>query len=494
MMTAERLSKGITAVVLAAALAGVPASADDAPRSAADIRASLSGSEALDRITAFADAMLEHGRDTYGEIHSPMFANQVDIRSRRIPTDEETPFWPIAKAARRPGYAPHASNYHNNTSLMRLLDVLSVLTADNRYADAVTDYVDYIQKVARMKILGNEFWVGGDHAGWDLIADKAVYNWHELRNVRIPWDRFYRNDKAATKQMIENLHLHILNPDESYHFNRHYRVGYSVSLPSSAGTYIYAWAYLYTVTGDDTYLDWARKLSSLYWFNRSEATGYPPTKGEYGKAFPRTTLGGEPARTYALQLLYAASILPEQEARVFAFQAAHYCRAFAALARTPEGFVYEFQIDTGEPLAPPVKDIWREPARLLQIALTQVYAAQLLGDEVLLELCRDMADAILPFGATPDVRNHATEVAQAIEFFRRLHLLTGGKTYQERGQAFVDLAWNHFFRDGFFVALPDGHTYSAFHGSDSLALALLQWEFSRRNLPVFWEPELGLNP
>lgn len=459
-----------------------------------ELRDAFSGSESLERIARFADLMIENGRDDYGEIHSPMFVNQLDIHSKRIPEDEETPFWPIKKAERQLGYAPYISNYHYNTALMRMLDVLTVLTGEERYAEAVTGFVDYIQHDATMTILGNRFWAGGYHGGWNVKADKADFNWHELRNVRIPWDRFYRNDAEETRKMIENLHLHILKPEESYHFNRHYRVGYSVSLPSSAGAYIYAWAYLYTVTGNETYLDWARKMSSLYWYNRSEATGIPPTKGEYGKAFPRRTLGGEPARTYSLQLLYCASILPEDEARPFAMQAAFYCRNFASMARKEEGFVYEFDIDTGESLEAPVRNIWKEPTRILQIALTQVYAAQLLGDELLLDLCRDLADAILVRGEKPEIRNTATEVAQAIEFFRRMYLLTDEDTYKVRGQAFVDLAWNQFYREGLFVALPDGRTYSAFHGCNGLALVLLQWEFTQRGLPVFWEVDLGLNP
>jgi hypothetical protein len=454
----------------------------------AEIRSALAESDSFAKIRAFADILLDEGRDRYGEVHSPLFPNQLHVLHRRIPTDEETPYWPIEKAQRNPGMAPYMSNFHFNVALIRLLDLVTFLTTDSRYQRAVTEYVDYIQSHAIMTIRGNDFWVGGAHAGWNLHTDKAEFNWHEMRGLIMPWERFHRINAASTQQMIDNLHLHITNPNDSYRFNRHYFVNYSVSLPSSGGVFLHAWSFLHAKTGEQRYLDWAKRMSSLYWFNRSPHTGLPSTKGEYGKEPPRETLGGEPVRTFVQFLLRSSRMLDPDTARVFAYQAHQYCMAY--IAATPaEGFVSDVYIDSGKPLHEPVTDIWLQPARLLQMAVTLAYAAQLLGDKEILDFCIRMGDAILPAGSVPEVTNEARHVAMAIEFFRRMYQLTANEDYRRRANAFTALAWQHFHHNGMFMSRPGSDIYSAYHGSAMLAIALLQWEFTSRGWPVFWDAE-----
>ena len=36
---------------------------------------------------AYADAMIKHGRDTYGEVHSPLFAGALDRKKLKAPRD-----------------------------------------------------------------------------------------------------------------------------------------------------------------------------------------------------------------------------------------------------------------------------------------------------------------------------------------------------------------------------------------------------------------------
>lgn len=39
----------------------------------------------LNMVRQYADAMIEHGRDIYGSVHSPLFASTLDRRTMRIP-------------------------------------------------------------------------------------------------------------------------------------------------------------------------------------------------------------------------------------------------------------------------------------------------------------------------------------------------------------------------------------------------------------------------
>ena len=45
----------------------------------------------LEKVIAFADKLLVYGRDTYGEKNTPLFVNQIDVYTDRIPGDDESP-------------------------------------------------------------------------------------------------------------------------------------------------------------------------------------------------------------------------------------------------------------------------------------------------------------------------------------------------------------------------------------------------------------------
>ena len=72
--------------------------------------------ERLAAVRTFANGVIEHGRDQYGDEHTPLFADRIDVNALE-------PAAPV-------------SNFAAQQNLLRTLVALSVLTGDERYREA----------------------------------------------------------------------------------------------------------------------------------------------------------------------------------------------------------------------------------------------------------------------------------------------------------------------------------------------------------------------
>jgi hypothetical protein len=119
-------------------------------------------------VRTFADAVLEHGRDTYGDRHTPLFVDGLHAATLKPVTwrwQEQT--WVL-------------SNFANQQPLLRTLDGLTVLTGEPKYrqaaqGDARTEASDHAERPALL----------GGHLAWDLQQDRPVGQYadvHELKN------------------------------------------------------------------------------------------------------------------------------------------------------------------------------------------------------------------------------------------------------------------------------------------------------------------------
>ena len=93
----------------------------------------------LDACRRFADTVLEHGRDTYGPKHTPLFVSQLDIDTKQIPPATTQ----LYGRGSRGGAGPTTNNLEFDSGLVRLLDALSRLTGEKKYSDAARGYLSY---------------------------------------------------------------------------------------------------------------------------------------------------------------------------------------------------------------------------------------------------------------------------------------------------------------------------------------------------------------
>ena len=163
----------------------------------------------IDAIRSFADTVLAHGRDTYGERTTPLFVDGMHVETLE-PVRWQGPddVWVL-------------SNVASQQPLFRLLDGLTSITGDPQYRQAADDAARYALKHLRTPN-GLLYW--GGHLAWDLDKDRPVGQGttvHELKNHQPYYGLMWRVDEAATRKLLETIWAgHVLDWS-SLDYNRH---------------------------------------------------------------------------------------------------------------------------------------------------------------------------------------------------------------------------------------------------------------------------------
>ena len=187
--------------------------------------------EAMDRarmeaVVQFAETVLKHGRDTYGEKHTPLFVDTLDVDTMRAP--EKMYIFRLNKPGPRqwqPWQPVVSSNVAYQGNLMRVLAGLSKVTGDPKYKDAYKEsiryYFQHYQNESGMLHTGH-------HRFIDLKADKydgddwpSGSRGHEMKGDMPYYDLFWETDQEATQRMLEGHWNSHLKNWETMDFTRH---------------------------------------------------------------------------------------------------------------------------------------------------------------------------------------------------------------------------------------------------------------------------------
>ena len=238
----------------------------------------------LHSVRAFADTVLEHGRDVYGEEKTPLFVDGLHattLEPVRWKKDGET--WVLC-------------NFASQQNLMRTLDGLTALTGDAKYraaAEAATrDALTRLQ--ARSGLL---YW--GGHLAWDLDQDKPVgqgTDTHEMKGHHPYYRLMHRVAPKETTHLMEAVWAgHILDWSR-LDYNRHasvrktkrpkwdhdYQANIEVPFPSVGGnlsfcnvtpSLIHAGVMLATLEDSSEALVWTERLVDRWQQGRDRETG-----------------------------------------------------------------------------------------------------------------------------------------------------------------------------------------------------------------------------
>lgn len=245
----------VVAVILAVGVSGgVPVSADEPGEPGY-----------LERVTAYANVMLEHGQDTYGETSGPLFAEELDRTTLRMLADEALeaaaaiPYetWGIRSHDRMLGGA----NPQHCTNLYQILYALTAITGEARYAEAADASVKYFFEQCQSEVTGLLYW--GEHAGWDLRRDAPLEtssgNIHEFYRPWPLWERSWELAPEPCLRFARGLWEHQIGDHETGGFSRHAKISQHGPAPNApyarhGGFYIEVWAYAYKKTGDAGFL------------------------------------------------------------------------------------------------------------------------------------------------------------------------------------------------------------------------------------------------
>lgn len=433
-------------------------------------KAQISEPSLLAVVRRYADAMIEHGCDTFGEKKTGLFLSALDRRTLKPLTIRPASPGGIRRGDRAglPWLELVGANPQVDENLLRVLYVLSGISGDPRYKDAANHEVEWFFNNAQSPMTGLLPW--GEHLSWHVFLDQAISSGtqfdHEFARPWVLWDESFELAPEASKRFALGLWNHQIANQQTGGFDRH--APYDRHGPADgkdfarhAGFYIHTWAYAYKHTKDEAFLHAIDIL--LARFERKRQVGQ-------GKAV--ATIG-------PLDVETAASMVTEPLAsRLHKFADTEDQLILLDLRQTharPDG-AWAFEPTWEAGYSAGVTAGWA------MFALARY--EQVKKDEFR-DLVVAVADAYVDSLPAEDVDVWPMSFAHVISAEAAAYRLTKDSVYLEQACRFARMAVDMFWQDSPLprASLKTDH-YETITGADSLALALLEVHAARNNLDI----------
>ena len=199
----------------------------------------------------YANAMLEHGRDTYGPQKTGLFLSALD-RKTLGPLKVRPPAPAGIREGDRPGEPGQplvGANPQLDQNLLRLLYFLKGLSGEDRYPQAADDALKWFLENTQSPNTG--FFPWGEHLSWNVMTDKIASGHqepvHEFARPWPLWEKCFELAPEASKRFALGLWNRQIADHNTGAFNRHANFSKSSPVPGMdfarhAGFYIRTWA------------------------------------------------------------------------------------------------------------------------------------------------------------------------------------------------------------------------------------------------------------
>lgn len=453
------------------------------------------------------DNLMLYGTDRYGTAESRLLMSAVDVRSRTSPPDL-LPLDEANRVIRHGRRSPGGGNLYLDQPTLTAYQMWAEATGDPKYADFVTQNIAFTTS-NRVDEQGLFWW--GWHRFHDAYQESASGNrgnFHELQIQQPQWEALWQVDAAATTAEIEAIwDRHIVNKETGDNNRHDEHPTPPVAFAHSGGEYIYAFAFMYTKTGERVWLDRALLVENFFWSFRDPDTNLVPFVGSpdrrlFDAAHMHTGVTG----------MYARALLSTYELTgvdVFRDHAVAMLRAFAEYGFDEEAgtFWSSLALD-GTPVAGPRLtadveakyeprghvDLWQPYAsgKEFPLATAQAYALayELTGDTELLLAAHRWAVLItaeLPADSVQDQSwysaygrdwasdgTYAENYGRAISFLLHMEHLTEESRYATVARQVADEAIAQLYYKGLFRGHHRKPYHEAIDGVGYLLVALLQ--------------------
>ena len=237
----------------------------------------------LDAVAAFADNVLAHGRDVYGDRHTPLFADGINVDTKVAamwvnPSDSTE--WML-------------SNLANQQNLFRTLVGLSNMTGDSRYRDAAVEATEYMIDHHRS---GSGLFYWGDTRFVDLRTHERGYAGsgnHRFMNMLPFYSFLWEVNPQVAEQLVKAiwdthvgdwsvLDINRMGPftsetgpvwDQEFVGAEPFFEGRWLSFIPAGTDLIYSAAMLHFLSGQEEPLTWSLRLAEQYVNARHPETG-----------------------------------------------------------------------------------------------------------------------------------------------------------------------------------------------------------------------------
>ncbi len=460
----------------------------------------------LSYVTESVDLLMEYGTDRYGPKHAPILVSILDVRTRNCPEKPEPldQKWRVQRPNRR---NLASANMLMDQPLLKMMFYMSDVTGDKKYESFATTYMDYYMK--NLVDVKGFFWWGW-HRWYQVYGEtwgKVEFHPHEIHQIHsIAWDRLWKiNPQAVEKEITAIWDRHVVDKKVGG-VNRHDSQTTIADFGMAAASFIQAFCFMHSETGESVWLDRAKLLANYYWKARDKNTNCVP---EFPKNVPLppnryafyTTMAG--LHTHAL--LKGWEFTGEDMLRDYSVA---YLKAYAKYGYDPASGKFWGSVNLdGTPHRGPGPgetygrdipqghlDLWDPYVAGNQYGIytaqSFAYAYQLTKDPVMLTAAKRFADWIekeLPVErcAEPSYYmvyaklfaphgTYAGKYGRTISFFIHLYALTGEQKYLGLAKKTANEAISKLYYNGLFRGHPAKPYYEATDGVGFLLYSLLE--------------------
>ena len=231
--------------------------------------------EYLNAVKAYADAIIEHGRDSYGQVRSPVFvAGGVDLKTNQFVRRK------LEGQGIREGDRAYGANPHHDLNLYQTLYALTRLTGDKKYEQEADKALKWFFKNCQSPNTGLFAW--GEHLHWDVTAEECRgRDLHEFYRPWVLWERSFELAPKACETFAKGLWDHQVY-NHSGDFNRHAKwsehgPGRRCNISRHAGFYIATWGYAYKETKNPVFLKAIERVLIFKEASRHPVTNFLPS-------------------------------------------------------------------------------------------------------------------------------------------------------------------------------------------------------------------------
>jgi len=427
----------------------------------------------LNVVKAYADTLIARGRDTYGNVHSPLFAVALDRKKLTI-EGVKSP-----ASVRVEDSSVGGANPMHDQNLYQILYALTEITGQQKYAAEADKALKYFFEHCQHPTSGLMAW--GEHMCWDLTKDAVKSQgyadpYHEYTRPWVLWERCFKLAPEPCDRFAKGLWKHQIHDQETGDYNRHAffdgkrhsewrgrRDGY----PRHGGFYIRTWAEAYRATKDPVYL---KALETLVeHFNRRRGPYKGPLTGT--DALPmmqkRYTVWWISNLSLAVDLGYGGELVTDEVAKKMRDCASRTDTMFLSKGLTEDGMICNYSKTKTVQKPEFLSGSWlanHGMERFRQVGLDGYRKFVLLVGN-------------LGIGTElPEKDLHLRTVGDVIWLLAACHELTGDEKYLRQADLLAARAIELFLTDG--SPLPrmstqDDH-YEAVTCGDSMMLSLLK--------------------
>lgn len=454
------------------------------------------GPDYLGTVQAYADAMIDHGRDVYGTEQTPLFAATLDRATMRLPV--KTP--PAVPGIRAGDRTLSGANPMHDQNLYQVLYALTEATGDTKYGKAASDALGWFFTNAQSVTTGLYAW--GEHLGWDFHTEAPIAgrDTHEFYRPWVLADKAYQLAPEPFERFAVGLWRHQIADHQTGEFSRHARFtehgpSKGREFPRHGGFYLRQWAVAYERTKNPELAEAIEILVDGFERSRNPESGALPSQGLIPDlAWPQSDV------SLAIDLHDSAPLVPPNLAAKLRASAERTDKAFLSikhdLSKDGLGFIKSADTSTLEPGDPRLKSypysrIWATgygeatDAMIAMLCLMRYEQVKIDGYR---NLFLKTADRYLTSDPDTSIALYPGAMAEAIAVMLGAHRLTGESKYLDRADTFGRLAADFFFSDSPLPRASSQHDhYEAITRADTLAMELLALWAARER------PELKLS-